>query len=85
MPWYAVRPRDAADPRWPLPGTPEIVLKAEDPDTARAKFESAYPSQPFGSPGIPVPDTGAGSFRGDPDALVVAETGEPLASRGQDA
>ena len=85
MPWYAVRPRDVADPRWPLPGTSEIVLKAEDPDTARAKFESAYPSQPFGSPGIPVPNTGAGSFRGDPDALVVAETGEPPAPRGSDA
>jgi hypothetical protein len=81
MPWYAVRPRDDADPRWPLLGTPEIVLKAEDPADARAKFESAYPSQPFGSPGVPVPDAGAGSFRGDPAALTVAETGEPPAPR----
>ncbi|WP_457105622.1 hypothetical protein [Methylobacterium sp. P5_C11] len=82
MPRYAVRPRDEADPRWPLPGTPEIVLKAEDPKAARAKFESAYPSQPFGSPAAPVPNAGAGSFRGDVDALIVAETGEPAARRG---
>jgi len=82
MPWYAVRPRDEADPRWPLPGKPEIVLKAEDPDQARARFEEAYPSQPFGSPTVPVPDAGLGSFRQDPDALVVCETGEPPANRG---
>ncbi|MCJ2132818.1 hypothetical protein MKK69_01845 [Methylobacterium sp. J-026] len=81
MPWYAVRPRDDADPRWPLPGKPEIVLKAAGPDEARAKFEEAYPSQPFGSPSMPVPDTGAGSFRGDPEALVVSETSEPPAPR----
>lgn len=79
MPWYAVRPRDAADPRWPLPGTAEIVLKADDPESARAKFETAYPSQPFGSPAVPVPNAGAGSFRRDADALVVAETSEPPA------
>lgn len=81
MPWYAVRPRDEADPRWPLPGKPEIVLKAANPGEARAKFEEAYPSQPFGSPAVPVPDAGLGSFRGDPDALVVSETGEPPAER----
>ncbi|MCJ2126009.1 hypothetical protein [Methylobacterium sp. J-077] len=77
MPWYAVRPRDAADPRWPLPGTEQIVLKADDPATARAKFEEAYPSAPFGSPAVPVPNSGTGSFHGDADALIVAETGEP--------
>ncbi|MCJ2139804.1 hypothetical protein [Methylobacterium sp. E-066] len=77
MPWYAVRPRDAADPRWPLPGTEQIVLKADDPAAARAKFEEAYPSEPFGSPAVPVPNTGVGSFRGDADGLIVAETGEP--------
>lgn len=82
MPWYAVRPRDAADPRWPLPGKAEIVLKANGPDEARAKFGEAYPSQPFGSPAVPVPDAGIGSFRGEPDALVVTETGEPSANRG---
>ena len=82
MPWYAVRPRDAADPRWPMPGTAEIVLKADDPKSARAKFETAYPSQPFGSPSVPVPNAGVGSFHGDADALVVAETGEPPAPRG---
>jgi hypothetical protein len=82
MPWYAVRPRDAADPRWPLPGRAEVVLKADDAGQARERFETAYPSQPFGSPGVPVPDTGAGSFRGDADALVVAETGEPPATQG---
>jgi hypothetical protein len=81
MPWYAVRPRDEADPRWPLPGKPEIVLKAQSPDEARSKFEDAYPSQPFGSPTVPVPDAGLGSFRGEPDALVVTETGEPPAKR----
>ncbi|MDP4002324.1 hypothetical protein [Methylobacterium sp. NEAU K] len=81
MPWYAVRPRDVADPRWPLPGTPEIVLKADDPARARAKFEEAYPSEPFGSPAVPVPGAGAGSFHGDADALIVAETGEPAAPR----
>lgn len=77
MPWYAVRPRDAADPRWPLPGTEQIVLKAEDPDRARSKFVDAYPSEPFGSPAVPVPNTGAGSFRDDADALIVTETAEP--------
>lgn len=81
MPWYAVRPRDEADPRWPLPGKVEIVLKAENPESARTKFEAAYPSQPFGSPALPVPNAGAGSFRGDADALTVTETGEPPASR----
>jgi hypothetical protein len=81
MPWFAVRPRDDADPRWPLPGTAEIVLKADDPNGARGKFEEAYPSQPFGSPGVPVPDAGRGSFRGDLDALIVTETGEPPAPR----
>lgn len=81
MPWYAVSPRDDADPRWPLPGTAQIVLKADDPGSARAKFEQAYPSQPFGSPAVPAPDAGAGSFRGDPDGLIVAETAEPSAPR----
>ena len=81
MPWFAVRPRDEADPRWPLPGTAEIVLKAETSDDARARFEEAYPSQPFGSPAVPVPNAGAGSFRNDPDALTVIETGEPPAER----
>ena len=81
MPWYAVRPRDEANPRWPLPGTAEIVLKADNPEGARAKFEEAYPSQPFGSPAIPVPNASAGSFRGDADALTVVETGEPPAPK----
>jgi hypothetical protein len=82
MPWFAVRPRDEADPRWPLPGTAEIVLKAGNPDQARDKFVSAYPSQPFGSPDVPVPNSGAGSFHNDPDALLVSATGEPPAERG---
>ncbi|MDP4023464.1 hypothetical protein Q8W71_12570 [Methylobacterium sp. NEAU 140] len=81
MPWYAVRPRDPADPRWPLPGTAEIVLKADDADQARDKFEAAYPSAPFGSPAVPVPGAGPASFQGDAEALVVAETGEPPADR----
>lgn len=77
MPWYAVRPRDPADPRWPLPGKAEVTLKADDPDEAREKFESAYPSAPFGSPAVPVPEAGPGSFHDDADALVISETGEP--------
>ena len=81
MPWFAVRPRDEADPRWPLAGIAEIVLKAEDPEHARAKFEQAYPSQPYGSPAVPVPDAGPGSFSHDPGALSVTETGEPPAIR----
>lgn len=81
MPWYAVSPRDPADPRWPLPGRERIVLKAEGPDDARARFEEAYPSEPYGSPAVPVPNAGLGSFRGDPDALNVEETGEPPAPK----
>ncbi|GJE59935.1 hypothetical protein [Methylobacterium trifolii] len=77
MPWYAVRPRDSADPRWPLPDRPQVVLKAAGPDEARATFERAYPSEPFGTPASPVPDAGPGSFRGDGDGLIVEETGEP--------
>lgn len=79
MPWYAVRPRDPADPRWPLPGKDRITLKAEDPKDARARFEEAYPSEPYGSPTVPVPESGLGSFRGDPGALLIEETGEPPA------
>jgi hypothetical protein len=81
MPWYAVRPRDPADPRWPLPGRERLVLKADDPDAARRKFEEAYPSQPFGSPTVPVPNAGMGSFRGDEGALLVEETSEPPAPK----
>lgn len=78
MTWYAVRPRDPADPRWPLPGKAEVVLKAADADEAREKFEQAYPSAPFGTPKTPVPDGTAG-FSGDDSGLVVAETSEPAA------
>lgn len=81
MPWYAVRPRDPADPRWPLPGTERIVLKADDADAARGKFEEAYPSVPFGSPKVPVPEAGLGSFHGDPDALLIEATDEPPAPK----
>ena len=80
MPWYAVRPRNPADPRWPLPGKPQIVLKGADPADAREKFEQAYPSTPFGTPSTPVPD-GAGGFEGDAEALVVEETAEPAPPR----
>lgn len=81
MPWYAVRPRDPADPRWPLPGTDRIVLKADDAQDARGRFEEAYPSEPYGSPTVPVRDAGIGSFRGDADALTVEETAEPPAPK----
>lgn len=79
MKWYALRPRDPADPRWPLPETPRIALKAEDPDDARRRFAQAYPSEPFGTPGQPLPDRGAGSFRDDDGALLVEETQAPPA------
>ncbi|WP_375455299.1 hypothetical protein [uncultured Methylobacterium sp.] len=78
MPWYAVRPRDPADPRWPLPGKPHLALKADDPAAALRKFGQAYPSAPFGTPATPVPD-GAGGFDRDADALIVEETAEPPA------
>ena len=81
MTWYALRPRDPADPRWPLPGRDRIVLKADGPDEARRKFVEAYPSQPFGSPTIPMPDAGLGSFASDPEALAVEETAEPPAPK----
>ncbi|MBE7198094.1 MAG: hypothetical protein INR70_09845 [Parafilimonas terrae] len=81
MPWYALRPRDPADPRWPLPGRDQIVLKADDAEAARAKFMEAYPSQPFGSPTVPVPDAGIGSFQHEPEALAVEETAEPPAPK----
>jgi hypothetical protein len=77
MPWFAVRPRDPADPRWPLPGKDKIVLKADTPEDARDKFEAAYRSEPYGSPTVPVPNAGLGSFRGDAEALVVEPTEEP--------
>ncbi|MCJ2015443.1 hypothetical protein [Methylobacterium sp. J-076] len=77
MPWYAVRPRDPADPRWPLPGKERIVLKADNSDDARARFEEAYPSEPFGSPTVPVRGSGLGSFHGKAVALIVEETDEP--------
>ncbi len=79
MPWYAIRPRDPADARWPLPGKPHIAIKADDPSDARDKFEAAYRNEPYGTPGIPVPGTGPGTFHGDAEALVVEETGEPPA------
>jgi len=77
MAWYALSPRDPADPRWPLPESPSLTLKADDPQDARDKFIAAYPSRPFGTPVSPVPDAGDAGFRGDPDALVVTPTSEP--------
>lgn len=79
--WYALRPRDPADLRWPLPETPQVSLKAESPDDARRRFAEAYPSEPFGTPGQPLPDRGAGSLGGDPDALVVEATDVPPAPK----
>ncbi|KAB1069475.1 hypothetical protein [Methylobacterium planeticum] len=77
MPWYAVKPRDPADPRWPLVTAPVLTIKAGDVDEARAKFEQAYPTHPFGTPASPVPDAGMSGFREDPDALLIEETEEP--------
>lgn len=79
MRWYALRPRDPADPRWPLPETPEVRLKAEDDADARRRFAQAYPSAPFGTPGQPLPNRGAGSFQGEDAALLVEETQAPPA------
>ncbi|MBB2960980.1 hypothetical protein [Methylobacterium sp. R2-1] len=70
MIWFAARPRDPADPRWPLPETLRITLKAENTDATRRRFEKVYPSEPFGTPGHPTGDGGS-SFRGDAEALVV--------------
>lgn len=77
MAWYALRPRDPADPRWPLPDSPVITLKADDPDDARTKFAQAYPSRPFGTPETPVRDGGGAGYADDPDALVVEAAPEP--------
>ncbi len=81
MPWFSLRPRDPADPRWPLPGEPALVLKAADAGAARATFAQAYSSAPYGTPAVPVRHAGGGSFRDDPDALVVSETTEPPAPK----
>ncbi|KQT07778.1 hypothetical protein ASG40_12760 [Methylobacterium sp. Leaf399] len=78
MPWYAIRPRDAADPRWPLPQSPVITLKAADPDEARARFLEAYPSRPFGTPGSPVADAGEAGLHED-DSLVIEPCDAPAA------
>jgi hypothetical protein len=77
MAWYALRPRDPADPRWPLPDSPVVTLKADDADEARAKFVQAYPSEPFGTPESPVANAGQAGFAHDADALLVEETSEP--------
>ncbi|NEU11968.1 hypothetical protein G3T14_07475 [Methylobacterium sp. BTF04] len=77
MLWYALRPRDPADPRWPLPGSPVVNLKADNADEARAKFAQAYPSEPFGTPTSPVADAGQVGFAHDAEALLVEETSAP--------
>ncbi|GJE28912.1 hypothetical protein LKMONMHP_3787 [Methylobacterium organophilum] len=77
MKWYALRPRDPTDARWPLPDRPQVTLKAEDPADARRRFLQAYKSEPFGNPVSPVPDAGRGSFLGDEEALLVEETHTP--------
>lgn len=79
MPWYAVSPRDAADPRWPLPQSPVITLKADDPADARERFLTAYPSRPFGTPASPVADSGMAGFVQDDEALRVEPCEEPSA------
>lgn len=73
MKWYDLRPRDPAGPRWPLPGTPQVDLKAGGLEDTRRRFGAAYPSEPFGTPGQPLPHRGAGSFHGDAEALLVEE------------
>lgn len=77
MPWFTLRPRDPADPRWPLPDSPVLTLKAEDADTARAMFSQAYPNRPFGTPQSPVVDAGDSGLAHDDGALLVEETSEP--------
>ncbi len=82
MRWYALSPRDPADPRWPLPETPQVSLKAADAADARCRFAQADPSEPFGMPGQPLPNPGAGSFDGEDAALLVEETEGAARSRG---
>lgn len=77
MAWFAVSPRDPADPRWPLPDRACVRLKAEDVPDARAKFLQAYPSRPFGTPASPVPDAGTSGFAEDPQALDIVPTEAP--------
>lgn len=77
MTWFAVSPRDSADPRWPLPERASVTLKAEDAEAARAKFLEAYPSRPFGTPASPVPDAGEAGFADDPEALEIVPTETP--------
>ncbi|MEH3146050.1 MAG: hypothetical protein PGN34_12035 [Methylobacterium frigidaeris] len=77
MPWFSLRPRDPADPRWPLPHSPSVTVQAADEREARVRAAGAYRSAPFGSPASPAPDAGAASIHDDPDALVVEETGPP--------
>ncbi|MBX9930131.1 MAG: hypothetical protein K2Y56_01095 [Methylobacterium sp.] len=79
MPWYAVSPRDPADPRWPMPQSPVIRLKADDHSDALAKFLTAYPSRPFGTPAWPVPDAGAAGFGADGEGLTVESSETPAA------
>lgn len=77
--WYALSPCDPADPRWPLPETPQVRLKAEDEADARRRFAQAYPSMPDGTPGQPLPNRGAGAFRDDGAALLVEVMSAPPA------
>ena len=79
MPWYAVSPRDFADPRWPLPQSPVIRLKADDPGDAVSRFLTAYPSRPFGTPASPVPDAGLAGFGADGEGLTVEPCDVPAA------
>ncbi|WP_298956200.1 hypothetical protein [uncultured Methylobacterium sp.] len=81
MPWFSLRPRDPADPRWPLPHSPTVTVQAADAREARARAAEAYPSAPFGTPASPVPD-GSASIHHDPDALVVEEVGPPATAPG---
>lgn len=80
MKWYGLRPRDPAGPRWPLPRTPQVDLKASGLEDTCRRFGAAFPSEPFGTPGQLLPHRGVGSFHGNAETLSIEKIGTPSTS-----